>query len=698
MPDLPQNNTTTAVVSVGDYYQNSLESIGDRDWVRLDAAEGDSVSVNLMGYGAQALNDPYVRIYDSSGVIVASNDDIGGGQYNSTVTFTAASAGPYYIEAAAYSDYGSGGYQIAVRDGDSSLNSGVLQGLTWGTVQPDNTVSVRFVPNGQSRDIGGLEVTSEGFTGHERAQFMEALARIEAVCGLRFNVTNNNNADFQIVLDNDGEVGSDLLGLFNPPGEAAEGVGVFNGQTWDRYAGGNLEAGGYGFVTLTHEVLHGLGLAHPHDTGGTSTVFTGVSSSTQDYGNGNLNQGIFTTMSYNSGYWTGTNGSAPSRFLAQDYGYEAGPMALDIAVLQELYGTGTGYRTGNSIYRLPDQNQLGTYWEALWDTGGTDEIRYDGYKRATIDLRAATLEDDFGGGGFVSAARGVQGGYTIANGVVIENATGGSNADIIRGNDARNVLNGRAGFDVIAGNDGNDGNDVIYGGNGNDRLNGNKGNDLISGGQHNDIIHGGLGNDRIGGGMGNDTVYGSYGNDTITGSEGRDFLNGNTGADRIFAGDDADRLYGGTGDDYMNGGTGTDRLIGWTGRDYLFGAAQNDFISGGPDGDLLAGGRGADTFYFGTIFHSSAGAANRDTITDFGRYGDADVIDLHTIDNDRTAAGNGDLVFIGRAEFSGAAGEVRYERDGANVVVQINNDNDMASEMEIYLRGVSNLSADDFIL
>ena len=33
-----------------------------------------------------------------------------------------------------------------------------------------------------------------------------------------------------------------------------------------------------------HEVLHGLGLAHPHDTGGTSTVMQGVRSDFDDYG------------------------------------------------------------------------------------------------------------------------------------------------------------------------------------------------------------------------------------------------------------------------------------------------------------------------------------------------------------------------------------------------------------------------------
>ena len=74
------------------------------------------------------------------------------------------------------------------------------------------------------------------------------------------------------------------------------------------------------------------------------------------------------------------------------------------------------------------------------------------------------------------------------------------------------------------------------------------------------------------------------------------------------------------------------------------------------------------------------------------------MINLRVIDNDRDAIGNGQFDFIGRAAFSGAAGELRYARDGANVIVQINNDSDIAPEMEILLRDVRTLSVDDFIL
>ncbi len=63
-------------------------------------------------------------------------------------------------------------------------------------------------------------------------------------------------------------------------------------------------------MVLAHEPMHALGLAHPHDTGGTSSIMNGVVKS-GDYGDFNLNQGVFTVMTYNNGYFTGTPGSAP---------------------------------------------------------------------------------------------------------------------------------------------------------------------------------------------------------------------------------------------------------------------------------------------------------------------------------------------------------------------------------------------------
>jgi Ca2+-binding RTX toxin-like protein len=88
----------------------------------------------------------------------------------------------------------------------------------------------------------------------------------------------------------------------------------------------------------------------------------------------------------------------------------------------------------------------------------------------------------------------VRGGYTIANGVVIENASGGSGNDVLIGNASDNVLTGNAG------------NDTLMGRAGNDRLIGGAGDDRVSGGDGLDVISLGAGNDVFGADVGSSTV------------------------------------------------------------------------------------------------------------------------------------------------------------------------------------------------
>jgi serralysin len=163
-----------------------------------------------------------------------------------------------------------------------------------------------------------------------------------------------------------------------------------------------------------------------------------------------LNQGIYTVMSYNDGYASVQN---PVGRGIRDYGYAAGPMAFDIAALQFAYGANMTTRTGDTTYVMPDANKRGTAWTCIWDAGGTDTIVYNGARATTIDLRDATLDNSPTGGGVPTFANGVLGGFTIANGVEIENATGGKGNDRIYANEQANVLNGRAGNDIVFGGD-----------------------------------------------------------------------------------------------------------------------------------------------------------------------------------------------------------------------------------------------------
>ena len=212
----------------------------------------------------------------------------------------------------------------------------------------------------------------------------------------------------------------------------------------------NNAVGGYSFVTFLHIIGLAMGLSQPHE----DDLFPGVSEGVAgwlDTGDFGLNQSIFTIMSF-------IRGSVDKGWSDSfAYGWQATPGAFDIAAVQAIYGVNTSTRTGDDVYTIPGVNEAGTYYATIWDAGGEDTLSAQGVTRATtIDLRAATLEVAPGGGGWLSSASGIFGGFTIANGVEIENAVGGEANDTITGNDVANTLTGGLGDDVIDGGSGID--------------------------------------------------------------------------------------------------------------------------------------------------------------------------------------------------------------------------------------------------
>jgi len=388
--------------------------------------------------------------------------------------------------------------------------------------------------------------------------------------------------------------GVSLLGSMSPPDYPDEGLAQFNSGDY-RWNEQDLQQGGFSFVTLIHEFGHGHGLAHPHDNGGHSGIMNGVESEgvIADYTTGDydLNQAVFTMMSYEDGWQKSPYGNAPTD---AGYGYLGGLMAFDIAAIQDKYGVNEEYATGNDVYTLKDVNEAGTFYTSIWDGGGTDSIVYNGTKDATIDLRQATLKYEPGGGGFISYAHGIFGGFTVANGVTIENASGGSGNDKLTGNAASNRLEGNGGHDNL----------YLWSGGGNDTALGGAGNDnIFFGGTLNsaDVVRGGDGTDTL-------VLQGAYGalalSANVTEIEGISLLAGSN----INFGEPGTNLY-----DYVittsdaNFAAGLQVRINGAallaGEDFTFnGSAETDakfVVYGGSGKDTLTGGLGNDIFFFG---------------------------------------------------------------------------------------------------
>lgn len=546
-------------------------------------------------------------------------------------------------------------------------------------IEGKNVVTYYFAKQGDlflGEEPGGLAtmIQAQDMQQWEKDAFRQALDLYEQVADVIYiEVDNRNEADFKfITYQGTPGVGASLLGRMSPPNEANEGQMEINAGDV-RWTEEGVQQGGFYFPTLIHELGHGHGLAHPHDNGGRSSIMPGADGGTGGLGGGfgdwGLSQQVFTIMSYNDGWNEGAPYSARpdghggprsggiTGTEVDHFGWQGTLAALDIAVLQDKYGVNEEWARGNDVYEIKDFNGAGNFYSTIWDGGGADEIRYSGSADATIDLRAASLRYEEGGGGWVSFATGLWGGFTIANGVTIENASGGRGADTLIGNEAVNVLTGGRGDDWF---EGLGGADTLSGGAGNDtasyansdagvqvRLSGGavgvgghaEGDlytsieNLIGSGFADDLmgtvavnrLEGGAGDDVLNGRGGADLLIGGAGSDTASYANSAEGVNirlngvnrygdaegdvlesveniiGSSRNDSIVGSSAANRLEGGSGLDYLSGGGGADVLLGGSGVDTLI---------GGVGDDTLTGGTGADIFVF-------QGLSGRDIVTDF---------------------------------------------------------------------------------
>ena len=347
-----------------------------------------------------------------------------------------------------------------------------------------------------------------------------------------------------------------------------------------------------------------------------------------------------------------------------------------------------------------------------------NEAADEGIDSVETDLATYTLPDNVENLEYTGAGSFAGTGNTLANTIV-----GGALGDTLDGGDGDDTLGGE------------DGNDVLIGGNGNDRLIGGTGVDTLGGGAGNDTLvidsddevglaMGGDGIDTLqlnfssvgaaalgadieivsnigggtanmilnslantyGGGSGVDNVSAGDGNDVLYGRGGNDLFNGQGGNDRLFGDAGDDLLRGEDGTDLLYGGADNDMLRGGNNSDTLYGEAGDDNIEGGTGLDILNGGLGADVYRF-LVGDTGATTATADRIQGFSSaQGDRIELNVFGVSN-----------FIGTADFSNTAGELRTQLIGGNTFVQGDSDGDGVADFMIRLDGNIALSVSDFV-
>ncbi len=269
------------------------------------------------------------------------------------------------------------------------------------------------------------------------------------------------------------------------------------------------------------------------------------------------------------------------------------------------------------------------------------------------------------------------------------------------------LLFGGAGNDVLTGGSGGD---QLFGESGNDTLLGKGGADFLFGGGDNDTLTGGDADDQVFGQSGNDRMIWNPGDDTDLNEGGADTdtveVNGGGGAEQFTTTANGTRVRfdrlnpapfaidigtsenlvlnaNGGNDSHsatgnlaalikltVDGGAGDDTLLGSNGIDVLLGGDGNDFVDGQQGNDVAFLGAGDDTF----------------------QWDPGDGSDIVEGQN-----GTDEMLFNGsaaneRMEASANGGRVRFTRDVANIVMDLD---DVESIVARALGGTDTLTVND---
>ena len=377
-----------------------------------------------------------------------------------------------------------------------------LDGITNTSLTLEERMNRYYLAN--PYEVEDLENSSpEVMSADNQAVIRQALDLISKYTNITFReVDSVQESDLDFYLNNFAALGMDgSLGYAYFGGDAHFNSNDFGGNYSFRQPANDNNKG---LFTVIHEILHTVGLKHPH--------LEEKEPNTTPHLSDEKNSTGVTVMSYK----------------ADDFERVSEPHIYDLAILHYLYGVNPKARAEDNTYTFhmfnPSSNDGDIY---IWDGAGVDT--FDASQEAkgvNVDLTPGswiyadasnTNTRDFGlinthgidydsyfsGGnkeaGTSAGSSGVFA-YNYTDGVSfigyntqIENLLGSAHNDILKGNAADNIIQG------------NDGNDQIYGNAGNDTLIGGIGNDTLDGGDGDDVLMGGLGLDTLTGGAGADT-------------------------------------------------------------------------------------------------------------------------------------------------------------------------------------------------
>jgi Ca2+-binding RTX toxin-like protein len=194
--DVGNGTATARLLDLGENFEGNLLTRGDTDWFAVDLEQGATYSAIVSGAstGGGTLADPYLEVRNSSGAVVAYNDD-GSWLNDAGLAFTATSEDRYYFVVKTLDPDETGTYTIRVREPDDhgqgrasattlTIGTETAGSIQWADgqfgaksgidayiVSPVDRDEDWFKVNLAQDQVVSVELTPEGGTGLARAMF-----------------------------------------------------------------------------------------------------------------------------------------------------------------------------------------------------------------------------------------------------------------------------------------------------------------------------------------------------------------------------------------------------------------------------------------------------------------------------------------------------------------------------------------------
>ncbi|MCX7170390.1 MAG: DUF4214 domain-containing protein [Proteobacteria bacterium] len=415
------------------------------DWYAVSLVAGTSYEFALNGStsGGGTLADPALALCYSTGALLETNDNLNIWSSGLTppgatttadpqIAFTAPATGAYYLMVAGNGATGS--YTLSEK---TNSQADLTQALVEVQISPNYrwngaaalatpvTVTYAFLSSTADGEAGFVAMTTT-----QKQVVRDVLAMYASVAKITFSevISTQSSADIRFGSSNQAGLSSGITYTsVNSDGSLSQADVFINNtsSSSSQSATSTLSPGGYGYLTLIHEIGHALGLKHPsnYDAGGgsASPPFLPLARDNEK----------FTVMSYLDN---------PDSTI-----HQSTPALLDIAATQYLYGANTSAAGSTHTFTFSNSS---AFVSSLLASGSNDTIDISNQTLTSMIFMTPGSLSSIGIGTDGAPARNnVATPYSESLLGVID----GPAADLIVGNALNNTFYGFAGADSIDG-------------------------------------------------------------------------------------------------------------------------------------------------------------------------------------------------------------------------------------------------------